>query len=267
MDRVRFQGVELAFEVSGEGEPFVLLHARPFVRWYEPLVPHLAGLAVLRYARTPDPDPDGRYRPLTAAEDAALCGRLLDHLGWDRAHVAGHSYGALVALQLALDDGSRVASAALLEPAARAGAGSEQIAAAMEPVTAAYRSGDRARAVDLFLQAVCGPDYREPLERAVPGALDDAVRWADLFFQAEMPAVRQFRFGAEEAARVAAPVLDVLGSRSAPRFAETSALVRSWFPGAEHLPVPGATHLLMVQQPEALASGLAAFVHRHPLEP
>ena len=56
---------------------------------------------------------------------------------------------------------------ALLEPAARGVSGSEQVAAALAPVIGAYRSGDRAGAVDGFLRHVCGEDYRAALDRAV----------------------------------------------------------------------------------------------------
>jgi pimeloyl-ACP methyl ester carboxylesterase len=47
------------------------------------------------------------------------------------------------------------------------------------------------------------------------------------------------------------------------RFVEAAELVQSWFPDAERLSVPGAGHLMMVQNPQALAKGLTDFLSRH----
>jgi len=58
----------------------------------------------------------------------------------------------------------------------------------------------------------------------------------------------------------------VQGAESVPRFKEGGELVQSWFPGAERLSVPRAGHLLMVQNPTAVAHGLADFVSRHPID-
>ena len=264
MDRLEFDGFELTYEAHRAGEPVVLIHASPFVSWYRPLLERLTALSTLTYRRRPRTG-DGGYRPLSVAEDAAVCARLMDHVGWPTAHVVGHSYGALVALQLALDEPERVASAALLEPAARGISSSAAVAAALQPVVAAYRAGDTVGAVDAFLRHVGGVGYRDPLERAVPGAFDEAVAEADVFFQAELPAVQGFTFGPDEARRVTQPLLDVLGADTEPRFVEGSALVRSWFPAAEHLVVPDAGHLLMVQNPNAVAQGLLEFFARHPI--
>ena len=54
--------------------------------------------------------------PVSFAEHAADAAALLDHLGIRRAHVAGHSTGAIIALQLAVDRPDLVHSLALLEP-------------------------------------------------------------------------------------------------------------------------------------------------------
>ena len=102
-----------------------------------------------------------------------------------------------------------------------------------------------------------------PCERVIPGAFDEALAEADLFFQAEMPAVQQWSFGPGDAERVTQPVLNVLGAESAPRFVEGAALVQSWFPHAERLTVPDAGHLLMVQNPTAVARGLHNHIARH----
>jgi len=260
-----FDDIALTYAIRGQGEPVVLVHASPFVEWYDPLVEHMPDFGVMTYRRRLRTDRQAGFRPLTAAEDAAICARLMAHVGWPRAHVAGHSYGALVALMLALDAPERVQSVALLEPAARGAASSEQAVAALQPALAAYRAGDTASAVDAFLRAVCGESYRATLERVVPDAFAIAVGEADQFFQAEMPAVRQFSFGRDEAQRIRAPVLNVGGSASVDRFVEVGDLVQSWFPHAERLTVPEVSHLLMVQNPSALAQALRQFFARHPI--
>jgi pimeloyl-ACP methyl ester carboxylesterase len=142
---------------------------------------------------------------------------------------------------------------------------SDQVAAALQPVIVAYRSGDKAGAVDAFLRHVCGDGYRAVLDRVIPDAGAEAVREADLFFQVEMPAVQRWSFGPSDAERVTQPVLNVLGAESASRFAEGSELVQSWFPRAERLSVPDTGHLLMVQNPTALGQGLTDFFARHPI--
>jgi pimeloyl-ACP methyl ester carboxylesterase len=96
-------------------------------------------------------------------------------------------------------------------------------------------------------------------DRAIPQAFGEALDEADLFFQAEMSAVQQWSFGPGDAERVTQPVLNVLGAESASRFAERSELMQSWFPRAQRLSVPGAGHLLMVQNPVGLAQGLSDF--------
>ncbi len=87
--------------------------------------------------------------------------------------------------------------------------------AALQPVFAAYAAGDKTGAVDAFLRLVCGDHYRRALDAVLPARVDEAVGEADLFFQAEMAAVQQWRFGAGEAEQVTRPVLNVLGAESA----------------------------------------------------
>jgi pimeloyl-ACP methyl ester carboxylesterase len=264
VDRFDFDDIELSYQIKDGGDPVVLVHASPFVSWYQPLVAQLQGFSTLTYRRHLRKPDDGAYRPLTVAEDAAICARLMEHVGWPTAHLVGHSYGCLVALQLAMETPDRAASVALLEPAARGGIPSaDKVVAALQPVFAAYRSGDTAGALDAFLRHVCGDDYRTTLERVVPGAFNEALDNADLFFQAEIPAVQQWSFGPGDAARITQPVLNVLGTDSAPRFVEGAELVQSWFPHAQRLPIPDAGHLLMVQNPTAVAHGLTDFFSRH----
>jgi pimeloyl-ACP methyl ester carboxylesterase len=266
MDRLRFDDVELACTMEGHGDPVLLAHATAFVSWYDPLVARLPQFRLIRCRRTFDPDRHAVDVPgFTVADDADLWRRLLDHLEIEQAHAVGHSYGALVAMLLAVHAPERIRTVVLLEPAVRGVASSEQVVAALRPIVAAYRSGDVEGALDGFLRTVCGDDYLPDLERALPDARAEALAHADTFFQVEMPAVQAFGFGPEQAARVVQPVLNVIGERTAPRFVEGQQVVQTWFPHAERCTLRGASHLLMVQEPQAMADTLAAFFGRHPI--
>lgn len=263
MDVLEFDDVALTYQIRGNGERVVLVHASPFVEWYEPLIEHLSGFAVLTYRRRLRAGTTGGHRPLTIAEDASICARLMAHVSWPTAHIVGHSYGALVALGLAMAEPVRVQSIALLEPAIRAIPSADEVLAALQPVIAAYRAGDTSAAMDGFLRTVCGDDYRPALDRVLPSAFGTALAEADLFFQAEMPAVREFDFGPGDARRVTQPVLNVVGAKSVTRFVEGGEVVQSWLPQAERFSLPEAGHLLMVQNPAGMAEGLRGFHARH----
>jgi 3-oxoadipate enol-lactonase len=166
-----------------------------------------------------------------------------------------------MALQLALDAPDAVRSLGLLEPVLPAVPSPPQVPQAAER----YRAGDTAGAVDLFLQGTCGPDYRPALERAVPGAVDQAVADAATFFTQELPALRRWAFGPADARRVCRPVLAVVGERSGPVHRRRWDLLRDWLPDAEPFVLPDAGHLLHLQNPRGVAEALAAFFARHPL--
>ena len=64
---------------------------------------------------------------------------------------------------------------------------------------------------------------------------------------------------------MAQPVLNVAGARTAPRFVEGADLLQGWFPKAERFTLPGAGHLLMVENAQPLADALEGFFARHPI--
>src|SRR5262245_17126637 len=103
MERLQFDDVEVTFRLTErtDAERIVSVHGSAFASWYEPLFEQLTEPSVLWYQRRlrkADTD-TGPYRPLTTTEDAAICTRLMEHVGWPTAHAVGHSYGALVVLQ------------------------------------------------------------------------------------------------------------------------------------------------------------------------
>lgn len=271
MDRAAVDGLELEYELRGSGEPVVLIHWGLCAAWAEPLMdqPALADRhRLLNYHRAGFAKSDRIEGPVGLAEHAAHCALLMRHVGIERAHIAGHSSSAVIALQLALDFPDAVQTLALMEPARPTPPTDEQaqfVRDFVAPAVQRHRAGDKAGAVDAFAGGVFGSDYRDPLERGLPGVLEQAVADADAFFGQELPALQQWSFTQEDASRITQPVLAVLGENTVPTFPERMELLASWLPNVEPFELPAATHLLHLQNPRGMAEGLAAFCARHPL--
>ena len=266
MLRASVGDAELAYEIRGRGEPVLLIHGSHVADAFLPLATEsaLSEYRLIRYHRrglgasTPH---DGAFGIPRQAADAE---RLLAHLEVDRAHVVGHSYGAVTALQLA-SQSEVVHSLALLEPPLLGVPSGELLEEALAPAIECYQRGDPVGAVDAFMCVVCGADWREHAVRAVPGGAEQAERDASTFFEIEFPALGEWNLDADARERVSAPILYIIGGESG-RFAEEGRdLAESWFPDVESRVVAGANHLLQVQKPSPIAEKIVAFLRRHPL--
>ena len=272
MERVAVDGLELEYELRGEGEPVVLIHWGLCAAWGEPLTaePSLADrYRLLRYHRAGFAGSDRVQGSIDIVDHAAHCALLMSHLGIEAAHVVGHSSSALIALQLALDHPGMVHTLTLMEPARPVPPSEPQAEFVREfvaPALERHRASDGAGAVDTFARGVFGEDYRGALERGLPGAFGRAVADADAFFGQELPALQQWSFTSGDAGRVRQPVLAVRGQKTEPTFPERLVLLQSWLPRVEPFELVGATHLLHVQNPRGMAEGLVSFFARHPLE-
>jgi pimeloyl-ACP methyl ester carboxylesterase len=247
--------VELEYQLAGSGDPVVMLHARPFVTWYGPLVEVLPAWTVLRPRRLVRAG-GGAYG---LGDDAEAVIALLRHVGLDRAHIVGHSYGGLVALAVAMLDRSVVRSLTLIEPASIGFLAPPDAEVAVAPLLATYRADGPDAAMDQFLRLVGGDDVRPRLDSAVPGAYDDAVAHAPQFFDIELPAVARWSCPPEELGPITEPVLNVLGSETAPRFAQGADLIQRWLPHAVRETVAGTNHLLIAERPTTVGALLEAF--------
>jgi len=261
----RLEGLEV--EVGGEGEPVLLVHGSHVAEAMRPLARESA-LAdrhrLVRYHRRGFAGSDPRRAPPSVAAEARDAVALLAALGIERAHVVGHSYGAVVAIELALQAPRAVGSLVLLEPPLRppgAPPGPGMLAPALER----YRAGDAAGAVDAFMSMVGGPEWRAAVERRAPGGPAQAERDAATFFEAELPALQAWSFDAARAAGIGQPVLFLTGGESGPRFEAPGRFFASAVPQTEELTLPGLDHLLPLRDPARVAAATAAFLARHPL--
>jgi pimeloyl-ACP methyl ester carboxylesterase len=269
MERAILGEVELEYERKGTGEAVVLMHAGCCADWFKPLFEQPAlnrRYCIVRHHRVGYAGSSHLAGSVTIAQHAAHCRALMQYLGIDSAHVVGHSSSANIALQLALDAPEAVQSLVLLEPAllqvpsAFTGARAF-VASALEQ----YHAGAHAAAVDIWMQGTCSSVYRDALDRAIPHAFDQAVADATTFFAQELPAVQQWTLRREDALRITQPVLAVIGEKSkevSPIWEERHQLLLDWLPHVEPFVLPNATHLLHVQNPEAMAERLATFFAR-----
>jgi 3-oxoadipate enol-lactonase len=271
MESAQFGDVTLEYEVQGSGDPVLLIGGAHVAGSYVPLFAQreLADRhRLIRYHKRGMAGSTHTADPVSIADHARDAMRLLDHLEIDRAHVAGHSSGGAIALQLALEGPQRVAALVLLEPAMLWVPGADAFMAKAGPSVEAYKTGDREKAVAVFLSAVSGLDWatcQGRIEQLVPGGVAQAIADADTFFTNELAAVAGWRITADQAATIKHPVLLVVGTRTEPMFAEAVDLLRRWIPHAETLAVD-LGHLLHMEQPNPVARGLADFFARHPLD-
>jgi 3-oxoadipate enol-lactonase len=270
MQRAPVNGIDLEYEITGAGEP-VLLISPVLADGFRPLAGERAltdRFQLITYHKRGWVGSTRTPPPVTIADHAADASALLDYLQIERAHVAGHSSGAAVAVQMALDDPARVQSLALLELSLLSIPAAAGLLGKAGPAFAAYGEGRPDAALAAFMSAVSGLSWhacRALLDERIPGAVSQSIADADTFFGVELPALSAWTFGAEQAARVSQPVLSVVGDETEPLWVEVADRLRSWFGQVEECTIEGAGHLLHIQRSAPVATCLAAFFGRHAL--
>jgi pimeloyl-ACP methyl ester carboxylesterase len=261
MQRAALGDVVLAYELRGTGESIVLIHHGAGVDWFAPLCtePALASrFSLLRYHRAGYGRSSKLAGPLTFQQESNTFRGLMRHLGIQRTHLVGHSASACICLQIALDVPEIVHSVAVLEPALMAVPSPPEVPRALE----LYRAGDRTAAIETFLRGTCGANARAVLEKVLLDAFEQALTDADTFFGQELPALRQWTFGPDEARRITQPVLAVVGEHSDRRFHLRQKLLLEWLPFVEPYVLSKAGHLLHLDNGRDMAEALADFFAR-----
>jgi pimeloyl-ACP methyl ester carboxylesterase len=268
MESVTLNGATLEYEATGSGEP-VLLISPVLADGFVPLLSERA-LAdrhlLIRYHKRGWAGSTHTPPPVSIADHGADAAALLDHLGIARAHIAGHSSGAAVAAQLALDRPEMVQTLILMELSLLSVPSGERFLEQAGPAFEAYASGDHARALAMFMTLVSGlawPACSALLEERIPGSVTQSLEDADTFFGVELPSLTQWEFGPRQAAAIDQPVLSVLGSLTEPLWVEVADFLRSSLPQVEELTIEGVGHLLHIQRPEPVARGMAEFLQRN----
>ena len=266
MPVARVNGVELFYELSGSGDPLVLVHGS----WadhhvWDSVVASLAGsfrvLAYDRRGHSASERPPGQGSVLEDADDLA---ELIEELGLAPAHVAGNSFGSLVVLRAAASHPGVFRSLIAHEPPAfplLAGGEFESALADVQareaPVIALLEQGDGEGAARLFIDTIAfGPNAWDtqltPEMRGVfilngPTSLDE-MRDPDAL-QLDLDALSGFD----------KPALLTSGTGSGPFFGPVVDIIASRIPGAERITIEGADHLPHLSVPRRYVELVTAF--------
>lgn len=235
----------ICYHEAGSGSPLLLIHGDfndgpgAWSLQMESLAAHHRLIVVDRRGYGTSPR---EPRPYTIAGDAADVLAAADQAGADRFHLAGHSYGGLVAIEVARQAADRVRSLHLLEPpyldllpshpdvAPLIALGSEiqRMASTWEPE----------RTTEAFFAMIAGDKGLERLRasRGWPSLVREAGRFADTQYPAEYPAE------AIDDLRLDVPITVYTGGQSHPGLQALAHHLSEVIPGADLVVLPTASH-------------------------
>lgn len=240
----------LSYDVAGTGPPLLLLHAGVADRhmWDDVVVP----LSALFTVVTPDLRGFGRSPldedPYSHADDVAA---VLAQLGVDRAAVAGSSFGALVALQLAHAAPQLVNALVLAAPPLPGWPWSSTMTGFWADEDAALERGDLDAAVEANVALWAGAD---------PAVRARVRRMQRRTFELQVGSPAQARDDPVDPAAVTAPTLVVVGSADLPDFDGIADHLVATMGDATKLVVDGAGHLVPLERPAEFAGIVAGFL-------
>lgn len=245
-------GAKLFYEIEGEGDPLVLVHAgiadnrmwegqvETFARLYRVIRPDLRG-----FGRSPMvPGPYSHPDDLRA---------LLDYLGVDRASFVGCSMGGAAVLDFALENPGRVEALVLVGSAISGFEFDEEPPEEWDGIVAAGEAGDLERVSELEVRMwVDGP-------RRGPDAVDPAVR--DLVREMNLIALEneaaqlgeELEAGVPAASRLSAihaPTLVLVGDEDRPRTLAAAVLLERDLPYVRKTVMSGTAHLPNMERRE-----------------
>jgi pimeloyl-ACP methyl ester carboxylesterase len=249
-----------AFNIYGTGDTLVLIHGVGLSQatWGPQVVAFAGRYQVIAY------DMLGHGESVLPSENATLnqyatqLATLLDHLGIDAASVIGHSMGALVALEFALNYPARAIRVATLNAVYRRTA--KQRRAVMRRVRT-LETMDSLAAVDATLTRWFG--------QPIPPHLIAQANMVRLLLMSANPIgyARTYRlFATSDYAHVgrlcelAAPALFMTGELDANSSPEMSRAMGDDVPHAQVAIVPGERHMMSLTAPDVVNQRLRTFI-------
>jgi pimeloyl-ACP methyl ester carboxylesterase len=249
-------GCRLVFQVEGSGAPVVLIQGVGVSGrgW----TPQVRGLRSRFQCLTFDNRGMGDSQPLGAAVTVRQMAQdtlwLMTHLGWDSAHVVGHSLGGPVALEMALTQPRRVRSLSLLCTLAR-GRDATSLTWRMLVLGLRTRIGPRRARRHAFLEIIMPPAALRQVDRDALAAELEPLFGHDLADQPpvamkQLAALRGYDATERLGELSGIPTLVMSAAHdpiAPPRFGRALA---DGIPGARYVEFDDASHGLPIQHAE-----------------
>jgi non-heme chloroperoxidase len=269
---VAVNGVELHYLQSGTGVPVVLIHGGlgDYREWNAQIEPFSEHYRVLDYSRRYNYPNNNAERPdHSAIVEAADLAALLDALKLERVHLVGYSYGGLTALLFATQHPERLRSLTLAEPAImkwlpEIPGGQAELDKFMTtmwgPAGDAFRKEQPETALRVACDYFAGKGSYDQVPAEFRQSLMDNIReWKalttsrDAFPILDRDAVRQLKV----------PTLLITGEKTLTPLRMIIEELSRVMPGAERVTIPGATHDMWLQKPEACGKATLNFLGKH----
>jgi pimeloyl-ACP methyl ester carboxylesterase len=262
-------GVTLNYEVSGEGDPLLLIMGTSgsILLWAE-LLPRLAErYRVIAFDNRGLGGSERGEGPITVASMAEDASALLEALDVQSAHVMGWSLGSAVVQELALAHPQQVASAVLYATWGRCDGFQRSVLAALR-LPYAVRDMQAALTVSGLAfspQLLDRPDFQQLLEPMLPAFPQNEDQMAVTLEQwdADLAHDTLDRLGG-----IGAPTVVVVGEQDLLTPPWQAKAVADAIPRARYELVtgPGASHGLHIERPDDLLRIVTGFLDKHRMQ-
>jgi pimeloyl-ACP methyl ester carboxylesterase len=252
----------LYWEQAGDGAPLVLIHAGIADRrmWDSQMAAFAPHYRVTRFDARGFGRSEFGAGPFSFRADVIA---LLDALGINRAHLVGISFGGSTALEVALDYPDRVRSLVIGASSPRGIVDHAELHPLWEEVDRLVADGKIDEANELEARMWVDGPIR------APDAVDPAIRTLvlamnrPLLAAPEQPSQDQLDPpAAERLDQIRVPVLVLAGEYDQPSCISGPKLLADRLPDAEFQMVPGAAHLLNMEQPDTFNTAVLGFLRR-----
>ncbi|BCL38433.1 alpha/beta fold hydrolase [Nostoc sp. MS1] len=263
MPKVHVNGIDLFYDIKGNGKPLVLISGLLCDHSYWSLImPSLTSqYQVIRLDNRGmgrSSAPDSPYTIRQMADDVAA---LLDHIGIDRVHIGGHSMGGQIAQEFVLAYPQKAQSLLLLSSLAKGDGLFNSIIATW---------GDLLRHIDLRLyEQVVLPWIFTDAFYSIPGMIDQLIEFAVHYpFAPKSHSIyHQSRaiLGCDTTNRlqnILCPTLVLVGKQDILTPVKFSQQLAQTIPHAELMVLDHGGHGFLIESPNAVAAAMLKFLDK-----
>lgn len=283
--RVDVNGALLEVVDKGEGEPLVLVHGSTsdYRNWENQIEPFSASFRTIAYSRRyhwpNERIPTGKEYLMNEQVDDLRA--LIHRLDLAPVHLAGHSFGAFLALMAVIREPEIARTLTLAEPPVvtllvsstpkpgellklfltrpRTAAAIVKFGAkGVEPAAKAFAHGDDQKALAIFAEAIFGPGGYDDFTRTRKRQIQDNVSET----RAELLGPGFLPLEAAQVQRVETPTLLLNGKSSIPLFKLLADRLAELLPHVERVSIPGAGHMMQEDNPAAFNAAVLGFLQR-----